>query len=92
MAEIDASNALYIKLGESGIWEADCIRDGTLRLGYRELPHEVCSQGRWEDAVAEARKWSKDQGAAGDRTTEIYRGPISGYIAVFGRISGHAGS
>jgi len=46
MAEIDASNALYIKLGESGMWEADCIRDGTLRLGYDDLPHELCSQGR----------------------------------------------
>lgn len=71
MAEIDASNALYIKLGESGMWEADCIRGGTLRLGYRELPHELCSQGRWEEAVVEVRKWSKDQGAATRHVNQV---------------------
>lgn len=68
---IEASNALYIKLGESGIWESDCIRDGTLRLGYRDLPHELCSPDRWEEAVEEARKWSKDQGAATRHVNQV---------------------
>jgi hypothetical protein len=56
--------SLYIKLGESGSWEADCIRDGTLRLGYQELPHELCNAARWPEAEKRALAFSKDQGAA----------------------------
>jgi hypothetical protein len=61
---IQSPVALYIKLGESGSWEADCIRAGTLRLGYRDLPHELCSAARWSEAEKRALVFSKDQGAA----------------------------
>jgi hypothetical protein len=44
MTPIDAASVLYIKLGTIGVWEADSIRDGTLRLDYRQLPHELCTR------------------------------------------------
>ncbi len=34
-------NAKYIKLGSGGKWESLCLEDGTLRLGYYEVPHEM---------------------------------------------------
>jgi hypothetical protein len=33
--------ALYIKLGRKGLWEPLCLADGTLRLGYYEVPDGV---------------------------------------------------
>ncbi len=66
MAQIEASDVLYIKLGEGGTWEADCIRNGTLRLGYEDYPHDLCSQGRWDEVLAKAlaQKLTKNRGAA----------------------------
>ena len=56
-----AAIALYIKLGRSGEWENDCIREGTLKLGYRELPHELCREPSWPEvekqALAKCRRW-----------------------------------
>lgn len=49
MKPIKAESAFFIKLGESGDWEGDCIRDGTLRLGYDEQPHELCIASDWEN-------------------------------------------
>jgi len=49
---IEASKALYIKLGEGGEWEPDCIRDGTVRIGWPEVSDALCRESRWE-AVAE---------------------------------------
>lgn len=31
----------YIKLGNKGVWEKLCIEDGTIRLDYSEVPHEL---------------------------------------------------
>ena len=64
MAPIQSPVSLYIKLGQSGSWEAECIREGTLRLGYQELPHELCKAGRWSEAEKYALEFSKDRGAA----------------------------
>ena len=61
---IAAPTSLYIKLGESGSWEKECIREGTLHLGYRELPHNLCNTARWSEAEKHALAFSKDQGAA----------------------------
>ncbi len=40
--------AKYIKLGRKGKWEPICLEDGTLRLGYYEVPHEVALTGKKE--------------------------------------------
>jgi hypothetical protein len=42
---IEATKAAYIKLGSKGRWETQCLRDGTLRLGYDGAPHEVAMAG-----------------------------------------------
>lgn len=47
---IDSKKALFIKLGESGGWERECISNGTLRLGYHTVPHDYCLSSDWEKA------------------------------------------
>jgi hypothetical protein len=37
--------AKFIKLGEHGKWEDICLKDGTLRLGYYEVPHDLALSG-----------------------------------------------
>lgn len=34
----EVTQAKYIKLGDKGKWEEHCFSDGTLRLGYNEVP------------------------------------------------------
>lgn len=48
--KINSKKALFIKLGESGEWERECIRTGTLRLGYHNVPHANCLSSDWEKA------------------------------------------
>ncbi|MBW6495425.1 MAG: hypothetical protein K0B16_12885, partial [Burkholderiaceae bacterium] len=50
MPRLEATSTHYIKLGRGGEWEAEAIRDGVLRFGYRELPHDLCIAGEWEAA------------------------------------------
>lgn len=52
---VTASRLCYIKLGRGGDWEAESLRDGVLRFGYREAPHDLCVRGDWQ-AVWEAMK------------------------------------
>jgi len=75
-----ADTALYIKLGEGGVWEADCIAAGTLRIGYRELPHDACAAGAWSEVEQRAATFSKDQGAATRHVKQVrlfYEAPPS---------------
>jgi hypothetical protein len=69
MNRIDAKKALYIKLGVGGEWEKDCLTKGTLRFGYREVPHDVCAAGNW--AEVEHIALSKDKGAATRHVNQI---------------------
>ena len=49
MAKIKATKVLFIKLGEGGKYETDCIeKDQTLRLGYREVDHKLCIDQKWD--------------------------------------------
>lgn len=80
MDPVVADKALFIKLGEGGRWEADCIRDGTLRFGYREVPHELCASGDWAAVEDCARGFSRDRGAAARHVGQIrnfYEAPAS---------------
>ena len=64
MKPIKAESALFIKLGKGGDWESQCIRDGTLRLGYHNLPHELCISSDWENPKVRASfREDSDQGA-----------------------------
>jgi hypothetical protein len=72
---IRADRALFIKLGEGGRWESECLKNGTLRFGYQEIPHTVCNEscikGDWSPVEASARSFSKDKGAATRHVKQI---------------------
>lgn len=49
--KINPGSALYIKLGRGGKYEQECIEvNHILWLGYREVPHQLCLGGEWEEA------------------------------------------
>lgn len=50
MEKIKATQALFIKLGGNGEWERECIKNGTLRLGYNDVPHDLCLAADWINA------------------------------------------
>jgi hypothetical protein len=74
-APIEAKRALFIKLGEGGRWEAECVHERTLRFGYQEIPHAVCEKARrsgdWSEVEAAARGFSKDKGSATRHLNQI---------------------
>lgn len=83
------TRVLYIKLGASGAWESDCIREGSLRIGYQDLPHELCLAGEWPALERKALEFSKDKGAATrhiNQVRQFYEAPQSTLWVTF-----HAG-
>jgi|GEM_PF-1156127 len=69
---ITPSHALYIKLGQGGAWEKECITENqTLRLGYQEVSHDLCLRGSWELVQEELKAIRKDVGAATRDTNQI---------------------
>ena len=47
---INPKNVYYIKLGRSGAWEKDCLEvSQTIKIGYREVPDNLCRQGKWDE-------------------------------------------
>lgn len=71
MKLVVAKKALFIKLGEGGCWAHDCLGNGTLRLGYRDIPHVVCAQQDWGKVRALAKEFSATESAAANHTTQI---------------------
>lgn len=63
-----ARRLLYIKLGRGGDWEVESLRDGVIRFGYREAPHDLCERGEWQ-AVWEAMR--DFRGEAGTATRDV---------------------
>lgn len=42
-------NILFIKLGEKGTFEKECIEEkGIIKLDYREIDHDNCINSKWE--------------------------------------------
>ena len=69
--------ALFIKLGEGGKWAKDCTRDGTLRLGYVQIPHDSCISSNWAAARASFPA-DKDRGSVTrhiDQMLKFYEEP-----------------
>lgn len=64
MTAVTASHLYYIKLGRGGDWEAESLRDGVLRFGYREAPHELCARGDWQGVWEAMKAIRSDAGAA----------------------------
>lgn len=63
-ATINPSKGLYIKLGESGRWEKECLKHGILRFGYSQTPFEAAAAGDWEKVRKVWLDKRKDEGAA----------------------------
>lgn len=62
---VKPAKALFIKLGKAGIWERDCLtREQTLRLGYAEVPHDLCLGGAWQQAAEDFKSGSPNMAAA----------------------------
>jgi hypothetical protein len=61
---VTASHPYYIKLGRGGDWEAESLRDGVLRFGYREVPHDLCARGDWQNVWEAMKAIRGDAGAA----------------------------
>lgn len=49
MEKISPATVQFIKLGEAGEWEQQCLSEGTLRFGYHKTPDNLCVDDRWED-------------------------------------------
>lgn len=64
MTAVTASHLYYIKLGRGGDWEAESLRDGVLRFGYREAPHDLCARGDWHGVWEAMKTIRSDAGAA----------------------------
>lgn len=71
MQRVTADKAYFIKLGDKGKWEQECLAEGVLRLGYNEVPHALCVHGRWDDVLAECRKIRSTAGAATNDKNQI---------------------
>ncbi len=67
---ISASDVKFIKLGQEGKWETECIegRSPCIRLGFRSKQHGECLAGDW-DAVF--RHWSGPGGKTKGKATEF---------------------
>ena len=48
LTKIKASKILFIKLGEGGKYEKECIiNKNILKLGYQEIDHKICANKDW---------------------------------------------
>ncbi len=62
---------LYVKLGRRGDWEATCLEEGTVRLGFREVPHDLCMSGDWRAVRQHSIDLGEAAGTATARTTQL---------------------
>ncbi len=62
---INPKNAYYIKLGRNGEWEKDCLEvSQIIRLGYREISHELCVKSKWDEVQKALQEKRDDVGTA----------------------------
>lgn len=72
-----ARPAFYIKLGNGGEWEKDCLAAGAwggyLRLGYETTPIDACLTGQWDQVAAFWQSQSRkgDAGAARRHANQV---------------------
>lgn len=64
MSRVASAQAYFIKLGRAGEWEGECLREGTLRFGYHETPHELCLAQDWGAVWKVWNDIRRDAGAA----------------------------
>ena len=64
---------LYIKLGEKGSYEQECVETrGSIKLGYQEIDHGLCSSGKWDEVLQDiSEKYKLAQGTATSHRNQI---------------------
>lgn len=73
MKPIKADKSLYIKMGQGGMWEEECLKQNqTLRLGYQQIPHDLCLQGQWDEVRKVIKKaYDCNDGTAKNHCNQI---------------------
>ncbi|MFP9113126.1 hypothetical protein ACLI1A_04245 [Flavobacterium sp. RHBU_3] len=70
--EIKPTKVLFIKLGEGGKYEKDCIENSqTLRLGYQESNHETCMANDWDSLHNYFQQLGHSKGVSTSHTNQI---------------------
>jgi hypothetical protein len=71
--EISPAQVRYIKLGEAGRWEKECIDKGIIRFGFGSANAErfpLCQAGKWDELKGTFLAEGKRQGTATRATNE----------------------
>ena len=77
MKKVEATEAYFIKLGDKGRWEEECIKNKTIRFGYSHLDHTACVEND-EVAIKSAYPDDYNQGALTrhiDQVKKFYHAP-----------------
>jgi hypothetical protein len=72
--KISPTRVRYIKLGEAGSWEKECLEKGIIRIGFGSAQSErfeLCQSGRWNDLSESFIVSGKDKGTATRFTNEL---------------------
>lgn len=68
------TKARYIKLGEGGRWDPECITKNIARFGFgteNEQRFNLCNQGRWDELTKSFLAEGKNKGTATRFTNEV---------------------
>jgi hypothetical protein len=71
--EVRPAQVRYIKLGEAGRWEKECIENGIVRFGFGSATPErflLCRAGRWDELTETFVASGRTQGTATRFTNE----------------------
>jgi hypothetical protein len=71
---IHPTRVRYIKLGEGGRWERECLDKKIVRIGFgsaRRERFDLCQAGRWSDVSASFVAEGKDKGTATRSMNEL---------------------
>lgn len=72
--KINPTAVRYIKLGESGSWEKECLEKGIIRIGFgstQSQRFEMCRSGRWNDLAKSFIAKGDSKGSATRFTNEL---------------------
>jgi hypothetical protein len=61
----------YLKLGRSGAWAPQAFADGIIPFGFREIAHEACAAGDWEEARRQLAVAGRSKGGISQGLREL---------------------
>ena len=73
---INPKTVRYIKLGEAGHWEKECVEKGIIRFGFgsgKKDRYEMCRAGKWQALTKSFLSAGRSQGTATRFTNETRR-------------------